>query len=109
MEILFLLVAAHALCDFALQPEAMGLGKSRRRNPGESRGPGFPPWYAWLSAHATIHGGAVAVVTGTWVFGVVETVLHATIDHLKCEDRLSFDQDQLLHLACKGAYAWILW
>jgi hypothetical protein len=31
-------------------------------------------------------------------------VLHAAIDHLKCEGRLSFHQDQWLHVACKLGY-----
>jgi hypothetical protein len=104
MESLFLLVAAHALCDFALQNEAMGRGKSRKRNPSGDEEPFFPPWYAWMSAHALIHGGAVALVTGSWALGALETGLHAWIDHMKCEDRIDFDQDQLLHLACKLGY-----
>lgn len=105
MELFFLLVAAHALCDFALQGEAMGRGKSRRRNPGGDDESGFPPWYAWLGAHATIHGGAVALVTGLWTLGALEALLHAGIDHAKCEGHISFDGDQALHVVCKAGYA----
>jgi len=104
MESLFLLVVGHALCDFALQNEGMWRGKSRRRNPPGEEKTSFPPWYAWMSAHALIHGGAVALVTGFWMLGALETALHAWIDHAKCEGRIDFDQDQLLHLACKLGY-----
>jgi hypothetical protein len=107
MNLLFMLVSAHALCDFALQPEAMGKGKSRSRNrdnPGNPDSDFFPPWYAWLSAHALIHGGAVALLIDSWGVGLLEAMLHGAIDHAKCEGRISFNQDQALHLACKLAY-----
>jgi hypothetical protein len=108
MNVLFLLLCAHALCDFALQPEAMGNGKSRRRHLRGDFGVGFPPWYAWLGAHAFIHGGAVALITGSWLLGLLEAAVHALIDHAKCEERISFGQDQLLHIVCKAGYAWVL-
>lgn len=46
----------------------------------------------------------MCLIAGSWPLGVVETALHATIDHLKCEERLSVHQDQLLDLACKLAF-----
>jgi hypothetical protein len=104
MERVFLLLAAHFICDFVLQSEAMGLGKSRRRAEGVQRGPDFPPWYAWLAAHAFTHGVAVFLITQSWQLGALETVLHASIDHLKCERRISFALDQVLHLGCKLLY-----
>jgi len=104
MEQIFLLVAAHFICDFVLQSEAMGLGKSRRRNLRAQRGPDFPPWYAWLAAHAFTHGVAVLLITDLWQIGALESALHAGIDHLKCERRISFSLDQGLHLACKLLY-----
>src|SRR5262245_64246530 len=108
MEVAFALLAAHALCDFVLQPEAMGNGKSRARQRRNPPPPGFPAWYVWLSAHALTHGGAVYLVTGAWYLGAIESVLHAGIDHLKCEVRISFNQDQALHLLCKLAYCLVL-
>jgi len=105
MELLFLLVAAHALCDFPLQGEAMGAGKNRHKNTGGAYGADFPPWYAWLGAHGLIHGGAVYLITGSWLLGGIETLVHMAIDDLKCDGRISFDQDQLLHIACKVGYA----
>lgn len=50
------------------------------------------------------HGGAVFLATGFWYLGAVESVLHAGVDHLKCEGRLSFAQDQACHLLCKAGY-----
>jgi hypothetical protein len=108
MERVFLLLAGHYVCDFVLQGEAMGSGKSRRRNVRTQRGPEFPPWQAWLAAHALTHGAAVCLITGSWPCGVAETVLHAAIDHLKCERRISFALDQGLHLVCKGVWLGLL-
>ena len=104
MELVFALLAAHALCDFVLQPEAMGRGKSRKDQLRTTAEPGFPPWYFWLASHGLVHGGAVYLVTGSWLLGFVESVLHSIIDHFKCEGRLTFHQDQACHLACKFGY-----
>ncbi|MEM7411181.1 MAG: DUF3307 domain-containing protein [Myxococcota bacterium] len=110
MSLFFLLLAAHALCDFALQGEVMGRGKSRRKALEQPPRPDddFPPWYYWLAAHGLIHGGAVALLTGSLFLGVLETVLHTAIDHLKCERKLSFDQDQALHVGCKLLYVFLV-
>jgi hypothetical protein len=108
MELVFVLLVGHFVCDFVLQPDAMGRGKSRRMQRLSQPSPGFPPWQMWLSAHAFTHGGAVFLATGLWYFGAIETVLHAAIDHLKCEGKLSFGQDQACHLVCKAGYALLL-
>lgn len=108
MELLFLFLVAHAVCDFVLQGEAMGSGKNRRKESAAEHGPGYPPWYYWLGAHALTHGGAVFLISGLWPLGVLEALLHAGIDFSKCEGRLSFDQDQGLHLLCKLVYVAIL-
>ena len=108
MEQLFLFIVAHAVCDFVLQGEAMGSGKNRRREMAAVRGPGFPPWYYWLGAHGITHGGAVYLISGLWPLGALEAAIHVAIDFMKCEGRLSFNQDQGLHLVCKLAYVAIL-
>ena len=106
MSLLFLLLAAHALCDFALQGEVMGKGKSRRRalEVAAEQGGEFPPWIYWLGAHGLIHGGAVAILTGSTWLGSIEALLHCAIDHAKCEGKLNFHQDQALHVICKIVY-----
>ena len=105
-ELLFWLVVAHAIGDFVLQPEAMALGKSRTdvRHQNE----GFPPWYIWLSAHALTHGGAVFLITQSMLLGLVEVLVHTAIDWLKCEDKISFNADQGLHLLSKLVYVGFL-
>jgi hypothetical protein len=108
IELAFALLAAHALCDFALQPEAMGRGKCRSRAAADPDIPGYPQWYYWLIAHSLVHGGAVYLVTGLWWLGALETVLHAILDHLKCEGRITVHQDQLGHVLCKAAYLLLL-
>jgi len=108
VRLLFLFLVGHAVCDFVLQGEVMGTGKNRHKNTVAVHGPGFPPWYYWLGAHALTHGGAVFLITGLWQLGALESVLHAAIDHAKCEGRLTFDQDQGLHMVCKLVYFVIL-
>jgi len=108
METLFALLVGHFVCDFVLQPEAMGRGKSRQNQRRTPPPPGFPPWYVWLSAHSLTHGGVVFLATGAWYLGAIESVLHAGIDHLKCEDGITFNQDQVAHLLCKVGYLTML-
>jgi hypothetical protein len=108
MELVFLFLVGHAVCDFVLQSEQMGAAKSRRRSLRTEHRPEFPPWYFWLSAHSLTHGGAVYLVTGSWYLGAVESIAHAVIDHVKCEERISIQQDQALHIACKLVYVLLL-
>jgi len=86
----------------------MAIGKHRNRPATFQVSNGFPPWYAWLVAHAFIHGGAIYLITGQWIVGLVETTLHATIDFAKTENRFNFLVDQGLHIACKFAYVLVL-
>ena len=102
---LFLLLAGHALADFAFQGEAMALGKNR--NPPATGGPREGkedtgvPWPYWMGAHALIHGGLVAVITGSVWLGIAETVVHFGIDFAKCEGWTNIHSDQALHVLCK--------
>lgn len=89
------LVAAHAVCDYPLQGDFLARAKNRT-----APIPGVPWWQA-LGAHAAIHGGAVGWVTGLWWLGAMEAAAHFLIDDLKCRGRLSFNQDQALHIAFK--------
>lgn len=99
-ELLFLMAAAHALCDFPLQPGGMSAAK---RVGGD---PDFP-WWAALTGHGLIHGGAVALITGFWWLGAAETVAHAVIDGAKCRGAYGMKTDQALHLICKVVWALI--
>lgn len=97
--ILFKLLLAHFLCDFPLQGDYMAKFKSWKQSGSE---PDVAGWL--LLGHGTIHGGAVYLVTGSQVLGVIETVLHVVIDSLKITGKITYSQDQWAHLGCKFAY-----
>ena len=92
---LFKLLGAHALADYPLQGDFLAKAKNRK-----APIPGVP-WYQALGAHAIIHGAAVAIITGKPALGVAEAVVHAITDDLKCRGKLSYNQDQAIHVACK--------
>lgn len=99
----FLLVAGHALADYPLQGQYLSDAKNRQRPmPGT-------PWWQALIAHALIHGGIVAILTGFWWLGLAEAVAHGVIDDMKCAGRIGFNIDQTLHLACKALWLLIVW
>ena len=103
MDILLLLIAAHFLVDYPLQGDFLARGKNRM-SPIE----GVPFWHP-LTAHATIHGGFVGIITGSAVLGIAETVIHWLTDDAKCRGRISYNTDQAIHIACKALWAAILW
>lgn len=100
--VLFLLFAAHALCDYPLQGDFLARAKNHR-----APLPGVPP-YIGLLAHCWIHAGAVFLITGSVLLGFLELWAHMLIDRAKCEERIDFETDQALHLACKAVWA-LLW
>lgn len=100
-QTLFLLLAGHALADYPLQGDFLAKAKNRA-----APIPGVPFWQA-LGAHALIHGGVVALVTGVWWLGVLEFAAHALIDDAKCTSKIGFNGDQILHVLCKLAWFWI--
>ena len=106
LTVFFLLLCAHALCDFPLQAGAMAVEKNRHSTTELQRS---VPWFYWLTAHAFIHGGAIYLVTRSLTLGVIETVLHWVIDFAKCEGWTNIHTDQFLHIACRVAYCWLLW
>ena len=108
-ELFFMLIAGHALADFALQSDSMAKGKNRNLIDTSMVPPGqtyTPCWPYWLGSHALIHGLVVSLVTGIWWLGLAETVVHFAIDFAKCESWTGVHQDQALHVACK--VAWVM-
>jgi hypothetical protein len=97
-RLIFLMMVGHAIADRPLQDPVMRAEKNSPRVPGNRK------WIFGLACHGLIHGGAVAVVTGLWWLGVIETAVHAGIDDAKCRGRIGLITDQALHLICK-----ILW
>jgi hypothetical protein len=95
VKLLFFLLAAHALCDYPLQGDFLAKGKNQT-----SPIPGVP-WRQCLWAHSMIHAGAVLLITGSIWLAIAELVCHWCIDYSKSAGRLSFNQDQFAHIACK--------
>jgi hypothetical protein len=96
------LLASHYICDYPLQGEFLAKAKNHRLPlPGV-------PWYQALFAHAFIQAAGVFWVTRSWILATGEFVLHAYIDFAKCEGKLTFNQDQALHIACKLIWAAIM-
>lgn len=95
LTIFFWLLVAHAVCDYPLQGDFLARGKNHK-----SPIPGVP-WWQCLFAHALIHGGAVALVTGSIWLGLAEAFVHAMTDHRKCAGEYGFNVDQFLHVAFK--------
>lgn len=98
-EMLFLLVAAHALCDYPLQGDFLARAKDRNTDLGKLF------WPHALFAHSMIHGGAVLLITGLLPLAIVEVCIHAFTDWLKCEKRIGLNTDQAIHLVCKTVWA----
>lgn len=107
--LVFWLLIGHAVCDYPLQTEWMVRSKVRRavQPSSSSRRPDLI-WIHVLSGHALIHGGAVALITGSIWLGLAETVAHWLIDFGKGERWYGFHTDQLLHIGCKFAWAGIV-
>lgn len=97
--LLFLLVVGHALADYPLQGDFLANGKNRNTPLGAIF------WPHALFAHSMIHGGFVAVLTGSVWLGVAEAAIHGATDWLKCEGKISLRTDQAIHLGCKLLWA----
>ncbi len=94
----FYLLVGHALMDFPMQAGPIATEKCRHSNTELQK---QVPWYYWLSAHALLHGGAVAWITGSVGLGIAETICHWVIDFAKCEGWTNIHFDQALHIICK--------
>ena len=85
-----MLLAAHWVADYPLQGDFL----SRAKAEGPLR-------VYHLVAHAGIHGGAVALVTGSVWLGLAEWAAHTVNNELKVRGWTSFALDQVLHIGCK--------
>lgn len=92
---LIALLGAHFYFDYAGQGDFMAKAKNL-----VTPIPGVP-WWTVMLAHAGIHGAAVGLITGHWMFAVGETAAHSQIDIAKCRGQISFNVDQVAHIACK--------
>lgn len=105
-ELLFYLAAFHAFGDYALQTDFIYEAKNHRTPKGAERHDfGLPQWPLVLGAHAFIHGGGVAFLTGSILLGCLEIFAHALIDYLKSDGRFGVYTDQALHILSKIIWA----
>lgn len=92
---LFLLIFWHCLADYPLQGDFIAAAKNKNTDLGKTY------WKVVLPAHAMIHAGGVFIITQSLVCAIVELVSHTITDYLKCEDKITFNQDQAIHVAFK--------
>ena len=102
LQTLSLLIAGHAVADYPLQGDFLSRAKNHK---APIQG---VPWYQALLAHAAIQAGMVGIITGSMWLGLAEFMAHVLIDYAKCDGRISFNQDQALHVACKVVWIAIL-
>lgn len=99
--ILIALFGAHFLADYPLQGDFLAKAKNRTIPiPGV-------PWQHALGAHSFIHGAFVALITGIWWLCFLEATIHWITDDAKCRGKLTFNQDQMIHLACKMVWFFV--
>ena len=102
MALFFGLIVAHFIFDFSLQNDFIPKAKNHTTDLGSL-------YWKWvLPAHSFMHGGAVYFITGSLVLGLIETIAHCIIDHLKCDNKITFNQDQWLHIGFKLMYTYLI-
>jgi hypothetical protein len=97
IELLFILIAGHFVCDYVFQSNEIALGKNQTIDPARHG----VPWYYWMFAHAVTHGVWVYLFTHSVLFGIWETGLHFYIDVAKCKKHINVHVDQAMHLSFK--------
>lgn len=101
---LFWMLVGHAVADYPLQGDWL----SNAKNPTKILVAGETIWPLALASHAIIHAAAVMLATGSpWLAGA-EFFAHFAIDLGKCRGWLSYNADQMLHIACKVVWSVIL-
>jgi hypothetical protein len=100
METLFWLLVAHFLADYPLQSPEMGKYKNKKNKPTPPDKDAKPVsvWFAYLTAHAFIHGGLSALIVG-FPAGFIIGFLHFIQDYFKCKYQYSPNIDQLIHIS----------
>ena len=96
--LLFKMIFVHCLADYPLQGDFLSMAKNHKKPiPGV-------PWYQALGAHSAIQSGGVWLITGSLLCATLEFIAHALIDYLKCDGKISFNEDQAAHIVCKVLY-----
>ena len=87
------LLCAHFLLDFGIQGDFVAKFKARTVD-----GQDNVMWKWVLTAHAAAHTLPVLILTQSIVLGLLMFTSHFVIDFLKCEQKINFNQDQILHI-----------
>lgn len=98
VHLFFWLMVAHAFFDYPGQGDFLAQAKNRNTAIGKHI------WMWALPSHALIHAGAVAFITGSLWLGMIEFIMHGFVDFLRCENRITYSQDQFIHVILKFAY-----
>lgn len=104
MNALLLMLIAHAIADYPLQGDWL----SKAKNHTLVLVPGETIWPGALASHCLIQAGGVWLVTQSWTLAALEFFAHVVIDYAKCSGKITYNQDQALHVACKFAWAGLL-
>lgn len=99
--ILSYLLFGHFLADYPLQGEFL----SQAKNNNTPLGKLF--WPHALTAHSFIQGGFVLLFTDSLCLMATEIVIHAGTDALKCNNKITLNFDQAIHILCKVVWAGI--
>jgi len=97
---LFWLLFAHVLADYPLQTPEMGKYKNKRNQPPppDKKAKQVSVWFAYLTAHAFVHAGLVALAVGV-PLGILLGFAHWIQDYFKCKIQYSPNLDQIIHVA----------
>jgi len=100
--IFLLLLFFHYLADYPWQGDFLSKAKNRL-NPI----PGVP-WYQAMIGHCAIQAGFVGLVTGSVALAAIEFAVHFITDDAKCMNRINYNTDQVIHIACKALWVLVL-
>lgn len=101
IDMLMWLVIGHFLCDFPLQNDYLAVNKNPvlvEKTESSFISKANPLWLWCMTAHSFIHALPVMWLTGKIELAILMIVTHFTIDYVKCIGRISFNEDQVLHL-----------
>ena len=100
------LLLAHLLLDYPLQGRFLSRAKNRY-DPVQ-----HVPWYQAMFAHTAMHGIAVGLITGIWLFTLLEMAIHWWTDDRMCGGEHTYNQNQAINIFTKFVWAvgsyWII-
>ncbi len=105
------MIMGHSLGDYPLQGAFLSSCKNRNTDSSIFFGRSTVPeglWLHALTAHSLIQAGIVWIITGSLAVTIIELVIHWITDFVRCEEWISFNMDQAIHIGCKIVFAILL-